>query len=1478
MPIFATNTGTFSPLSIKGIHATGSVADFLIQNSLRFDSSSSSYLHETPGSVGNRKTFTFSAWVKRGSISSGQQGLFNAGTNISGNSDFFGVRFFNTDFLNVTTGSTNLVTSTGTFTDVAAWYHIVVTGDTNLSTNKFKIYVNGVLNNQGGVLTDGTELAVGNTNIHEIGRTSWSTNEYFDGYLSEVHYVDGAALSPTDFGEFNSETGIWTPIQYTGATATTGPWPGFSRGATSSGDTHSTTSNTNKLQIDTGVLGDYNITITKTGGSNDIYLETSTTNGSYSLIENGLSEVILTNTGTPSHTYDRWVQIQGSGGGNVTVTITGTALGTQGNGANGVHLNFSNHSSNQHLGIDANKTVRYWPDVTGTNISSTVRNLFDGNTGLSVDGTHSTPITFTPSTPIPYSSVVECYTASGLTERTYSLNGGTGVTNVANGWTTLDTGSGTITSITITPNTNYSQAWSAIRVDGVILTDPNDYTVNNLTASGLGNTPGVTTQKGQDVEDDWLGILGITPTNTNGPFATIPDGGGPTQPDKGKFYWSGLTVGDTITLYGTGSGQNRTVTGDVSEASSPGYVAVPGASLGSFTVTVTAASGSCKVDHNGAFTCYGITPGPLSSRYFNNSKDSPMSGDASADTGLGGQLSTNYCTYNSNDMGTVTLKNGGLEINTAATDHCVRGTIAIPESVKIYYEFTVTQRGGGGAQSPIVGVALPSLTLTQNPDSQTSTHWSYSGSGQKLGGGATYTNYGTSLSAGDVIGVAIDRSSGRIWFSHNGTWQNSGDPTDSTDTNAAFTNVPITGTLHVFFGNNNGTPGLGLLNTGQSAFSNAAPTGYKCLCTANLPDVTIVDGTTALSIVEWDGVDGTADTVSGLNLVNDPGFIWTKATNHGYHNTLWDIVRGYNLTNALITDYNGSASGGKITSVTPSSFSHDGGVWFNENARKYVAWAWDGGAPSNVFSNSTYNQSEVWSGNVSSYVSALGSEPTINLFDGDTSTSFYSDSASGSGIKFVPATSITGSIELYLRNGDTANSTFSYSLDNGSTFTNLTTTAGNGSYVSIGSQTISNTNGIIVKHVTTAGTNSVNWRAIKVDNKVLVDAGYVPVGGANDIAYEQGAAYNSQVTGTSQSYDFGDGGLRGDNYMFDGDIKHSTAALGLNNDITWSGSISFTTSFAIASDNDGGSNAINITHGPNNTVTNVRSQVPNTTNSQINIAKIPITTLHGITSPVTQIELVGGGSAANGLCMVVADGKILVDNTITPTNVPERACRVRANQTAGFSIVRVDDPNATEGRFHGLTKTPEFIMAKATATLSENWHTFHVAYGKSHYGIFGNNAYNSSDQWGSREPNDSTFYVKPATGSGANYAGGMIYYIWHSVPGFSAFGSFVGDGLDPGPFVFLGFKPALILLKNGDGGDWIMHDTKRSPYNEAYKFLRPNSSDGQNTTANNQSIDIFSNGFRIKAATSTNASVNGSGNKITYCAWAENPFKQSLAH
>ena len=1278
MPIFATNTGTFSPLSVKGIHATGSVADFLIQNSLKFDKESSSTLTRSITTTGSQTKFTLSCWIKPSHDYDY--------TYLIGVSSSFSLYFTNTRKLHAEMyspdGSTWAVISDtqATFSDVAAWYHVVATVDSSAGTtnaDRFKIWVNGVQQTID-FTTYWAGLIDGNIkHLNESGQTHQINSRpgatyYSSFYLAEYHYLDGFSVtSPTDFGEFDATTGIWTPIQYTGQSATTGPWGGFSRGATSSGDTHSTNGNADRLKIDTGVLGDYDITITKSGGANEIYLESSPDNssGSYSLIENNITTVTLTNTGTPSHTYDRWVQIQGSGGGNVTVTITGTAYGGLNVGPNGVHLNFSNSSD---VGEDQQAGSN---DFTASGIAfgygDATITTFEGNqTNL------TTPVTSTTG-PDGYSH----YAFFNLTNNSGQHIFYHQANNATSTWFFSDSGH----SYQGTHSTQQGGNTLGYRNDGSGYENHVSTWGTFATANGTTSGYAYTSPTPGGIDDGT--VTGLNTTNAVNVWKFVVD----------------MTNHKVWIDPGTGSYAGG---GDPTNTSSTATFEIPDADLKFWSVPY--ASTSTNTIYSGSDIM----------------KDSPMSGDASADTGLGGQLSSNYATLNplnAHIINTSALSDGNLKISATAFNSFIDAQSTIPASeFDCYCEVTVTAGGGAALQ----GIGVGDITATIATGVGSYVVYREGGDIIQYPGNTTVANV-ASYTTGDVLGMTI--TSTQVAFYKNGSLQGT-------------YNHSLTGDFFACgMSYHNGNTSILDFNFGQQSFQHPAPSGFKCLCAANLPDSAISDGTTALSIVEWDGVDGTADTVSGLNLVNDPGFIWTKATNHGYHNNLWDIVRGYNLTNALITDYNGSAGGGKITSVTPSSFSHDGGVWFNENTRKYVAWAFDAGST--------------------------------------TST--------------------------------------------------------------------------------------------------------IAAGGSNNIAYEQGAAYNSQVTGTSQSYDFGGGGLRGDGYMFDGDIKHSTAALTSPNTIVWSGSISFTTSFAIASDNDGVANAINITHGPNNTVTNVRSQVPNTANTQIAAGTIPITTLKGITSPVTQIELVAGGSGANGLCAVVADGKILVDNTITPTNVPERECKVRANQTSGFSVVRVDDPNNTEGRVHGLTKAPEFIMAKATATLSENWHTFHVAFGKSRYGIFGpsgTNAYNSSDQWGSREPNDSTFYVKPLTGSGANYAGGMIYYIWHSVPGFSKFGSFEGTDLDPGPFVYLGFKPALIILKNGDAtGDWIMHDSTRSPYNEAYAFLRPNSSAAENTTANNQSIDILSNGFRIKAATSTNDAINGPSNTITYCAWAENPFKGSLA-
>ena len=204
------------------IGASGQGGGYNITDSLRFRSSASAYLNRTPASAGNRKTWTWSAWIKKGSLSTNQN-LFSA--NGVGTIAKIILNSNNTiDFQN-NVGSVQL-TTTPVYRDPSAWYHIIVVYDTPQATasNRTKIYVNG---SQVTALTNAVYPAqnsdgvINDAILHTISRESSAVN-FFDGYMAEVNFVDGQALTPSDFGEFNPQTGVWQPIEYTGSYGTNG--------------------------------------------------------------------------------------------------------------------------------------------------------------------------------------------------------------------------------------------------------------------------------------------------------------------------------------------------------------------------------------------------------------------------------------------------------------------------------------------------------------------------------------------------------------------------------------------------------------------------------------------------------------------------------------------------------------------------------------------------------------------------------------------------------------------------------------------------------------------------------------------------------------------------------------------------------------------------------------------------------------------------------------------------------------------------------------------------------------------------------------------------------------------------------------------------------------------------------------------------------------------------------------------------------
>ena len=207
------------------------------------------------------------------------------------------------------------------------------------------------------------------------------------------------------------------------------------------------------------------------------------------------------------------------------------------------------------------------------------------------------------------------------------------------------------------------------------------------------------------------------------------------------------------------------------------------------------------------------------------------------------------------------------------------------------------------------------------------------------------------------------------------------------------------------------------------------------------------------------------------------------------------------------------------------------------------------------------------------------------------------------------------------------------------------------------------------------------------------------------------------------------------------------------------------------------------------------------------------------------------------------------------------------NTDAGFSIVSFTGGGANATIKHGLTSKPSMIIVKARGQAS-TWSVYHASLGATKFlRLEGTNAVGTeAGWWNNTEPTSSVFSI------GTNhYANTQIAYCFSEKQGYSKFGSYIGNGNADGTFVYLGFKPAWLLVKSTATNDWILHDTKRSPHNVSNVTLFPNGSDADVTnTIYNQ--DILSNGFKART---THARLNGSGVSYIYMAFAENPFVTS---
>ena len=199
----------------------------VVKQSLRFGETGNPSLSWSPSSAGNRKKWTFSTWVKRSNLDSGDQYIFSQATG-SNNNDSFMALIFRDDDLDVTCHSLEVLRSDAKFRDVGAWYHILWVLDTENSTasHRMRLYVNGdeitsfSTDNRSNSQLNGTNMPILNNATHYIGRYGGDTSRNFSGYLAYTELVEGEALTPSSFTE--EKNGVLIPIEYSGDHGTYG--------------------------------------------------------------------------------------------------------------------------------------------------------------------------------------------------------------------------------------------------------------------------------------------------------------------------------------------------------------------------------------------------------------------------------------------------------------------------------------------------------------------------------------------------------------------------------------------------------------------------------------------------------------------------------------------------------------------------------------------------------------------------------------------------------------------------------------------------------------------------------------------------------------------------------------------------------------------------------------------------------------------------------------------------------------------------------------------------------------------------------------------------------------------------------------------------------------------------------------------------------------------------------------------------------
>jgi hypothetical protein len=896
-----------SVLNENTIIGASAAGEYEIEQSIRFDDGRGTYLSRTTDTWTDGKKYTLSMWVKRATLSTDQQLLTNDKTS-SGNTGFTFLKFDTNNklymYFHSSAGSSDWY-SDAVFRDTSAWYHIVHIFDSANSTaaDRGQVYVNGTrLTSAAGFdtaipvnfvpeFTESPSMFLG------INGAEGSYNQVFDGYLAEVNFIDGQALTPDNFGE-TGDYGEWKPIEYAGTYGNNGFYLPFKQDYAVEGFSTVTYEGNGTSQYVGGVGFSPSLTWFKRRSGADYHTMYDVVRGATKSLSSNLTgaEVTRANSLTGFST-DGFVL------GNDGITNADNQTFVAWNWDMG-GTTASNTSGSITSSVRANTTygqsIVKWTSTGGANTIG--HGLSQAPDMIIAKPTNDTD-----------QWVV--YTSALGNTKMMGLNYTTAETTNSIFWNNTTPSSSVFTT----------GSWFAARqfiaycfhsVTGYSSFGSYSGTGSSGNAITTGFAPAFVMVKRTDVANNWYMF-----DNTRNPSGQIVESwviadGSNAEADNtfGTFDSNGFTVN------GTSGGWN---------ASGGTYIYMAFADTREYAYWY---------DQSG------------------NNNDWTSEGGLTESDVMVDSPTNNFCTMNPlRKLGAVTYSQGNCISALPAGDNTngAVGTFA-PSSGKWYWEATSTHTP---TSFGIADSAAAQSILKYSGVGMTNY---YLHTGIKWVSGVN-SAYGSSGSAGDIIGTALDMDNRTIQFFKNGS-----------SLGAAFTiaaganmapacfgaNVNNVKTVRWNFGADssfagNKTPQGNQDSNGIGDFYYAPPTGFLALCTANLPEPDVIPSE-HFNPVLWAG-NGSVRSITGVGFA--PDLVWGKSRSYAYNNIINDRVRG--AGERLFTNTTGAESNSTdaISSLDSDGFGLGVDAALNASGQTYVAWNWKAGGSAVSNTNGTITSS-----------------------------------------------------------------------------------------------------------------------------------------------------------------------------------------------------------------------------------------------------------------------------------------------------------------------------------------------------------------------------------------------------------------------------------------------------------------------------------------------------------------------------------------